>query len=170
MKKGLLIVAAVLMLAGSLQAGEIKLHQWPCAFVAQQFMTIPVKMDIGYWIRVKGQDGISIKLSQKSGTIHDYSGCTNITVESNFNATLTMSIAQAGSAIPAGQSVGNLSCDFGTTNPTQTATVTPGSTVLQVCAYLSNANLSISAGGTKGVQVGLITIMVAPSAQYTVNL
>jgi len=165
MKKGLLIVAAVLMLAGSLQAGEIKLHQWPCAFVAQTFMTIPVKMDIGYWIRVKNQQNISIKLTQTSGTIHTYSGCTTIAVESNFNATLTMSIAAVGTTSP-----GDLNCDFGTTNPTKTATVTPGTTNLQVCAYLTNANLAIGTGGSKNVQVGLITIMVAPTDQYIVTL
>jgi hypothetical protein len=157
MKKGLLIVAAVLMLAGAVNAGEIKTHQWPCQFVAQTLMTITVKMDIGYWIRVKNQPGISIKLSQASGSYHSYDGCVEFDVESNFNATLTASIAE----VPAFDA-GDFKVDFGTADVTS-LDILPGKTKVKVCAHLTNANLSIAQAGAKDVQVAIVTIKVVPT-------
>jgi len=151
MKKGLLIVAAVLMLAGSLQAGDIKLHQWPCQFVAQQLMTIPVIMDIGYWIRVKDQSK-KIKLVQSTGSYYNYDGCITIKVDCNFNVTLSATIAEFGT------DVGNFTCDI---TPTQ---LLPGvGQNVVVCAHLTGADLSIATGGTTGVQVAVVTIKVVPT-------
>jgi uncharacterized lipoprotein YajG len=152
MKKGLLIVAAMLMLAGAAQAGEIKLHVWPCAFIAQDFMSIPVTMDIGYWIRVKNQQNYKIKMAQID--IHTYDGCVTIPVETNFNATLSASIA-------AYTVNGNAGGFFSVTiNP---ANVTPGTTNVQVCAHLVNANLGAFPGGSKDVQVATVYIKVVPT-------
>lgn len=152
MKKGLLIVAAMLMLAGAAQAGEIKLHVWPCAFIAQDFMSIPVTMDIGYWIRVKNQQNYKIKMAQID--IHTYDGCVTIPVETNFNATLSASI-QAYTVV--GNAGGNFSV---TINP---ANITPGTTNVQVCAHLTNANLGAFPGGSKDVQVATVYIKVVPT-------
>jgi hypothetical protein len=152
MKKGLLIVAAMLMLAGAAQAGEIKLHVWPCAFIAQDFMSIPVTMDIGYWIRVKNQQNYKIKMTQID--IHTYDGCVTIPVECNFNATLSASI-QAYTVV--GNAGGSFSC---TINP---ANVTPGTTNVQVCAHLNGANLGAFPGGSKDVQVATVYIKVVPT-------
>jgi hypothetical protein len=152
MKKGLLIVAAVLMLAGAAQAGEIKLHVWPCAFIAQDFMSIPVTMDIGYWIRVKSQTKYVIKMAQID--IHTYDGCVTIPVECNFNATLSASIS-------AYTTVGNASGTFSCT--ITPANVTPGTTNVVVCAHLVNANLGAFAGGSKDVQVATVYIKVVPT-------
>jgi hypothetical protein len=152
MKKGLLIVAAVLMLAGAVQAGEIKLHVWPCAFIAQDFMSIPVTMDIGYWIRVKSQTKYVIKMAQVD--THTYDGCVTIPVECNFNATLSASITKF-------TATGDVSGTFSVTiNP---ANITPGTTNVQVCAHLINANLAAIAGGTKDVQVATVFIKVVPT-------
>ncbi len=152
MKKGLLIVAAVLMLAGAAQAGEIKLHVWPCQFIAQDLMTIPVTMDIGFWIRVKNQQNYKIKLSQID--IHTYDGCVTIPVECNFNATLSASIAKVTTVGDVG---GFLSCSVTPAN------ITPGTTNVQVCAHLVNANLGAFAGGSKDVQVATVSIKVVPT-------
>jgi hypothetical protein len=152
MKKGLLIVAAMLMLAGAAQAGEIKLHVWPCAFIAQDFMSIPVTMDIGYWIRVKNQQNYKIKMAQID--IHTYDGCVTIPVECNFNATLSASIS---AYTVNGNAGGFFSC---TINP---ANVTPGTTNVQVCAHLVNANLGAFPGGSKDVQVATVYIKVVPT-------
>lgn len=152
MKKGLLIVAAVLMLAGAAQAGEIKLHVWPCAYIAQDLMTIPVTMDIGYWIRVKSQTKYVIKMSQVD--IHTYDGCVTIPVECNFNATLSASIAKY---TVNGDVSGTFSCSI------TPSTITSGTTNVSVCAHLVNANLAAIAGGTKDVQVAIVTIKVVPT-------
>jgi hypothetical protein len=156
MKKGLLIVAAVLMLAGAVQAGEVKLHHWPCAFVPQELMCIPVIMDVGYWIRVKSQTKYKIELNQIS--IHEYDGCVTIPVETNFNATLSCTIAAytANGDITAGGGVG-LSCSVAPAN------ITPGTTNVSVCAHITNANLSQLPGGGDDIQVATVCIKVVPT-------
>ena len=64
MKKALFAVAAVALLAVAAQAGEIKYHEWPCAPIPQEITTIPVVMDVGYWVRIKDQDKLKITLKQ----------------------------------------------------------------------------------------------------------
>jgi hypothetical protein len=152
MKKGLLIVAAMLMLAGAAQAGEIKLHVWPCAFIAQDFMSIPVTMDIGYWIRVKNQQNYKIKMAQID--IHTYEGCVTVPVECNFNAVLSTSIAKVTTN---GDASGNFSSSV------TPSAIAPGTTNVQVCAKLTNANLGNLVGGAKDVQVATVTLKVVPA-------
>jgi hypothetical protein len=156
MKKGLLIVATVLMLAGAAQSGEIKLHDWPCAFVAQDLMTIPVLMDVGYWIRVKSQSKYVIHLTQID--YHTYDGCVTIPVETNFLAKLSCSIAKVttNGDITAGGGVG-LSCSITSTNPLPA----PGGDVT-VCAHITNANLTQLPGGGDNIQVATVTLKVTP--------
>ncbi len=152
MKKGLLIVAAVLMLAGAAQAGEIKLHVWPCQFIAQDLMTIPVTMDIGFWIRVQNQTRYKIKMSQID--IHTYDGCVTIPVECNFNATLSTSIAKV-------TTNGDVSGGF--SSSVTPSNITPGTTNVSVCAHLVGANLVNMTGGAKDVQVATVTLKVVPT-------
>ena len=142
------------MLAGALQAGEIKLHTWPCQFVAQNFMTVDVKMDIGYWIQVANQGNYTITMSQTD--IHTYDGCVTIPVNCNFNATLAVSIS-AYTANTGGSSIGTFSA---TITPTQ---ITMGTTNVVVCAHLTGANLKLVAGGTNGVKVAVVQITVVPT-------
>jgi len=148
MKRSFFLVAAVTLLAMTAQAGEIKIHDWPCEFISQELATIPVVMDVGYWIRIKDQDKLKIKLTQKS--IHEYEGCTDMKVECNLNITLSCSISATG-AVP-----GSYSSSL---NPADIDT--PGGTVT-VCAKLKNADLSKTPGGSKNVHVATVTIKVKP--------
>jgi len=150
MKKALFAVAAVALLAASVQAGEIKTHTWPCTFTPLQITTIPVKMDIGYYVAIENQGDLVINMAQES--IHVYSGCTDISVKCNFNVTLSCSIASNGT-VP-----GDYSCSItgaGISSPGGTATV---------CAKLENADLSKTAGGQTGVKVASVTISVVPTS------
>jgi hypothetical protein len=154
MKKVLLVVAAVALLTVSAQAGEIKYHNWPTGgFIPQELVTIPVLMDVGYWIRVVDQDKLQIKLAQED--THTYSGCTDMVVECNFNCTLTASISKASTSPVAG--------DFSVTlNGGGSANVdAPGGTVT-ICAKLANADLKGSTGGAKNVQVATVKVKVVP--------
>jgi hypothetical protein len=92
LKRSLIAIAVVALLATVAPAGEIKLHTWPCALIAQEITQIPVKMDIGYWIRIKDQGSLSIKLAQLEGEIHKFKGCTDMKVETNFKVELSASI------------------------------------------------------------------------------
>jgi hypothetical protein len=148
MKRILLTIATVALLATMSQAGEIKIHEWPCEFIFQEVATIPVIMDVGFWIKIKDQSKLKIKLSQKS--IHEYEGCTDMKVECNLNIALSCSISATG-AVP-----GNYSCSL---SPTDIDS--PGGTVT-VCAKLKNANLSKTPGGSKNVHVATVTIKVKP--------
>ena len=147
-KKSLFAVAAVALLAVAAQAGEIKIHEWPCEFIFQEVAQIPVVMDVGFWVKIKDQDKLKIKLSQKS--IHEYEGCTDIKVECNFNITMSCSISATG-AVP-----GNYSCSI---NPADLDS--PGGTAT-VCAKLKDADLSKTPGGSKNVHVATVTIKVKP--------
>jgi hypothetical protein len=153
LKKSLFVAAAVAMLAVSAQAGEIKVHAWPTVWVAQELATIPVVMDVGYWVAVKNQSWNKITLTQID--TNKFSGCTNITVEANFAVTLTCSIDKTG---PVG---GWFSCDFGP--GVSSVDVDPGSTSVQVCAYLNNADMKNSNPEEK-VEVARVKIWVKPQA------
>ena len=100
MKKELFAVAAVVLMAVVAQAGEIKFHEWPCAPVPQEITTIPVVMDVGFWIRIKDQNLLKITLKQDA--IHTYSGCTNAVVETNSCLTFSCSISRVNQGGAAG--------------------------------------------------------------------
>jgi len=153
MKQVLFVAVAAILLAVSAQAGEIKYHEWPTALVPQEITTIPVTMDVGYWVRIKDQDALKIVLGQDS--IHTYSGCTSVTVETNTNLTFSVSIAKVvldGTAVVPGDYSASIS-------PANIDA--PGGT-LTACAKLTNADLSKVAGGTKGVHVADVTVKVVP--------
>ncbi len=151
MKKVLMSWAVVALLAVGVQAGEIKTHDWPCQFVALEITSIPVVMDIGYYIRIKDQDKLKIKLVQDELDIHKFKGCTDMVVESNFNAVLSASISKTGAI--AGDYAVSLS----------TSAANKGSTTVTVCATLTNANLTGQDAGTKDVQVATVKIKVKPA-------
>jgi hypothetical protein len=151
MKKTLVAMAVVALLAVGVQAGEIKTHDWPCQFVSLEITSIPVVMDIGYYIRIKDQDKLRIKLVQDELDIHKFKGCVTMVVESNFNAVLSASISKTGAI--AGDYTVSLS----------TTAANKGSTSVDVCATLTNAVLTGQDAGTKDVQVATVKIKVKPA-------
>lgn len=150
LKKSLFVVALVAVLAGMAQAGEIKVHEWPkeWSYQFQEITTIPVKMDVGYWLNIPDQDDLEIKLQQSA--IHTYEGCTAMTVECNFDVALSVSIA----------STGEIGGDYSTY--LSDSTVASGGGSVDVCAKLTNANLGDKSGGTDNVHVADVTVSVAP--------
>ena len=149
-KKSLFAVVVVVSLAAAAQGGEIKIHEWPCVFIPQEIcgLEIPVVMDVGYWVHVKDQDKLKIKLQQKS--IHEYEGCTDMVVETNFNLSMSCTIT------PTGAVGGKYSCSV---NPPDIDA--PGGTTT-LCAKLKSANLGDQPGGKKNVKVATIKIWVVP--------
>jgi hypothetical protein len=151
LKKSLFVVAALAMLAVTAQAGTIKTHTWPTTFVPQELTTIPVYMDVGYYIEVKDQHKIGITLSQVS--VKDFEGCTDIKVENNFALTLTCSIAQDGVV------GGKFSCDFG--GGVGSLDLEPGANEVHVCAYLKDADVKNS-NPSANVKVANVKLYVVP--------
>jgi hypothetical protein len=151
MKKALIGMAVVALLAVSGQAGEIKTHDWPCTFVALEITSIPVVMDIGYYVKIKDQDKLRIKLVQDEQDIHKFKGCVDMVVESNFALVLSCSINKTGAI------AGDYSCSL------DPSSVGAGSNTVKVCATLTNANLTGQPAGTKDVQVATVKIKVKPA-------
>jgi hypothetical protein len=142
-----LVFASVVLLATVVQAGEIKVHDWPAQFTPLEVTSFPVVMDIGFWMQIVNQYDV-IKLEQV--TIHKYEGCIDVKVQTNFNLLLSCSITATGA-------VG------GTYTATlQNAAITPPYGVARLCVTLNNANLTGQPGGTKNVHVATVTIKVVP--------
>jgi hypothetical protein len=116
-----------------------------------EITSIPVVMDIGFYVRIKDQDKLRIKLVQDQLDIHKFKGCVDIVVESNFNLVLGASISKTG-AIAGDYSV--------SVDP---ASANAGSTTVKVCAELKNAVLTGQPAGTKDVQVATVKIKVKPT-------
>lgn len=146
-RRRLLVISSIVLLATSLQAGEIKVHDWPSVFVPLEVTSYPVVMDVGFWMQIVNQYDI-IKLEQV--TIHKYEGCINVQVKTNFPCLLSCSIVPTG-----------------TVGGTYTATLTdasvnpPGGTA-KLCVTLNNADLTGQLGGGKNIQVASVTIRVVP--------
>ncbi len=151
LKRSLVAVVAAALLATGVQAGEIKTHNWPVQFVFVEINAIPVVMDIGYYIRIKDQDKLRIKLVQDETDIHRFTGCTDMVVESNFNLELSASITKTGA----------VAGDYSVSLDPYTAQA--GSTTVKVCATLKNAVLTGQPAGTKDVQVATVKIKVRPT-------
>jgi hypothetical protein len=150
MLRGRLGIAVLLALVTLVaQAGEVKVHQWPAEwhYVKQEITTVPVVMDIGYWVEIVNQDDV-LKLQQVS--IHDYEGVLDLEVKCNFELTLFADIA------PTGTVPGVYSCGFA--NPD----VDPPGGIVTLGAKLENASLGTVPGGTENVHVASITISVIP--------
>jgi hypothetical protein len=148
LKKSLFVVATVAMLAVAAQAGDLKIHTWPTTFVPQEITSIPVVMDIGYWVRIKDQGNLKIKLLQTSTLV--YEGSTAMTVECNFPIHLTCSISKDG---PVG---GDFSCDIDNKD------VDPTGATVNVSAKLTKADLKGATAGEKNVKVATVKIFVVP--------
>lgn len=148
-RRSLLIVGLLAVSwAAAAPAGEIRTHYWPCQLTPQEITTIPVLMDIGYWIEIVNQDTF-IKLQQTA--ISTYEGCTNLLVRCNAKLTMGCSIASTGT-VP-----GTYSCSI-----SGSANVNPPSGTVKVCAKLKNPNLASQPGGSVNVHVANVTITVVP--------
>jgi hypothetical protein len=148
------IIAITAMLTVGVQAGELKTHTWPCDFKALEITSFPVVMDIGYYIRIKNQSSLKIKLVQDTMINTKFTGCTNLSIESNFAAQLSCSITKTG-AID-----GTYSCNF-----PDGGAIPAGSSTVQVCATLTNAVLGVAGvpAGSTDVQVATVKISVKPA-------
>ncbi len=138
---------AVALLATAASAGSFQIRSWPIVFFPQEVTSIPVVMDIGFWMDV-AVEGESLKLLPVGP--RTYKGCLNLTIRSNFNLDLTCSILSTG--VVGGQ----YSC-----SPEWTHIEMPGG-AFTVCARLDDADIGNRPGGSQNVHVATIVIEVMP--------
>lgn len=146
-RRSLFIGLLGVLCASAAPAGEIRWHLWPCAPMPQEITSIPVIMDVGYWVEIVNQGDV-IKLKQVN--IHTYEGCTDLVVRTNTDIRLSCSIS------PNGKVPGTYSCSI-----TGADIDAPGGHA-NICAKLTEANLSAVPGGTTNLQVAVVTVRVVP--------
>jgi hypothetical protein len=135
---------------GSNSERKAESWNWPATYTAQPICVIPVKMDIGFWIKVNGCKDLVLKLKQVD--IHTYKGTVDVSLVCNVNIKLSVSWSRDDSKLSSGDS---------STSVTPSSLAAPGGTVT-VMLQLSNVDLSTLPGGSNCVQVGTMTLKVAP--------
>ncbi|MBN1361269.1 MAG: hypothetical protein JW993_11785 [Sedimentisphaerales bacterium] len=139
------LMAAALTTAAS--ARPIQVRYWPATFVPQELVTIPVVMDVGFWIDIAVQ-GDAIKLQQVGA--RRFEGCVDVRVRCNFDIRLLYSI------VPTGAVGGQFTCF-----PQYADIDLPGGDTT-LCVRLDNADPSNVLGGRTNVNVANVTVEVIP--------
>ncbi len=125
---------------------------WPATYTPQPICVIPVKMDVGFWIKVSNATSLVLKLKQVE--IHKYSGSVDVSISCNVSINLSVTWTKDASV-----NLGTYSSSASVTPSTLDA---PGGTAT-ISLTLSDVDLSNLPGGTNCVQVGTVTLKVAPN-------
>lgn len=147
-KRSLFAIAALTLLTTPAGAIEIEDIEWPYPTVPQDSASVAITLDVGYWVRIRDHESLRIKLARKG--LYEYSGCTDIRVDTNSAISILCSIQPTG-AVP-----GNWTCSV---QPTE---VSPPGGAATVCATVKDADLTRTRGGSRNVHVATISIKVVP--------
>lgn len=139
---------------------------WPATFDFQDICVIPVRMDVGFWIRVV--DCKNLVLNLKQVEIHKYSGSVNAVIQCNVNVELSVVWAKD----PDISLSGDLMTYGSSASVTPSLLDAPGGTVtisltlsnVDIAGIVKNSARSIS-GGQNGVKVGTVTLRVRPNVK-----
>jgi len=126
---------------------------WPAEYKYQRICEIPVKMDIGFWIRVVGCKDVVLKLHQDA--IRKYSGSIDLQIVCNVNIQLSADFSKA-SGMP------TINKDWCSVTPSTLDA--PGGTVT-ISLGLKDVDLAGFQSGQVGtcIQVGVVTLSVRPN-------
>jgi hypothetical protein len=127
-------------------------YNWPASYNSQDICTIPVRMDVGFWIKVNGCK--DLKLNLKQVEIHKYSGSVDVSINCNVNIKLSVSWSKA-----SGVDLGGYGSSVSVSPSTLDA---PGGTVT-ISLTLKDVNLQNLEGGKNCLTVGSVTLKVAPN-------
>jgi hypothetical protein len=132
---------------------------WPASYNAVDICSIPVKMDVGFWIKVNGCQTQVLNLKQRD--IHSYVGSVTCGVVTNSNIKLSVYWTKLSSV--------NLG-SYGHSESVSPNTLTPTSgnavnvTITETLTNLDLSNLPVtSATGGNYTQVGTVTLQVVPN-------
>jgi hypothetical protein len=124
---------------------------WPASYNAVEVCVIPVRMDVGFWIKVNGCKDLKLDLKQVS--IHSYQGQVDVSINCNVNIKLSADWSKA-TGMP------GMDKDYLTVSPSTLDA--PGGTVT-IKLGLKNVDLQGLTGGQNCVQVGTVTLKVTPN-------
>jgi hypothetical protein len=138
---------------GSSSERKSESYNWPATYDFQDICVIPVKMDVGFWIKVNNCKDLVLNLKQIE--IHKYSGTLDVSIVTNVNLALSVSWSKLSSI--------NLGGSYGSSVSVNPSTLdAPGGSVT-ISLTLSNVDLSNLIGGTNCLQVGTVTLKVRPN-------
>jgi hypothetical protein len=125
---------------------------WPAEYKFQPVCVIPVKMDVGFWVRVRGCKDCVIRLKQTQ--IRRYSGEVTLTIQCNVSIDLAVEFSKL-SGMP-------VNTDFVRITPSSLAA--PGGDVV-VSVGLKDVDMAGWQSEQVGtlVHVGNVTIKVRPN-------
>jgi hypothetical protein len=127
---------------------------WPATYDMRDICTIPVRMDVGFWIKVVNCK--DKKLNLKQVEIHKYSGSVDVDIQTNVNLVLGVYWSKKD-----GVDLGGYWADAGVSPGTLDA---PGGKVT-ISLTLGDVNLSKLTGGTNCITVGSVTLQVRPNVK-----
>jgi len=146
---------------GSNSERKAESWNWPATYDMKDICVIPVRMDVGFWIKVNGCK--DLKLDLKQVQIHKYSGSVDVSITCNVNIALSVSWSKSSDI-----DLGGYSSSASVSPSTLDA---PGGTVT-VSLTLSDVDLQSIVKSTRGVaagqncvQVGTITLRVRPNVK-----
>jgi len=175
MLKKIVFIGAVLFISGTVYAAQPDLSgngssvdweewdgnanikaeswNWPAEYKYQAICKIPVKMDIGFWIRVVGCKDCVLKLHQDA--IRKYSGNLDLQIQCNVNIQLAVEWTKK-AGMP------TINRDWCTVTPSSLDA--PGGTV-SISLGLKDVDLSGFQTGQVGtnIEVGSVTLKVRPN-------
>jgi len=139
---------------------------WPATYDFQDICVIPVKMDVGFWIRVVNAKDLVLNLKQVE--IHKYSGSVDVSIQTNVNIQLSVAWSKAADISLSGdlmsyghsESVSPSTLDA----PGGTVTVSLTLTNVDVAGIVKNSTRSVT-GGQNAVPVGTVTLRVRPNVK-----
>jgi hypothetical protein len=141
---------------------------WPATYDSQDICVIPVKLDVGFWIKVNGCKDLVINLKQVS--IHKYSGSTDVSITCNVNLKLSVSWSKASNINLGGyghsESVNPSTLDAPGGTVTVTQTLTDVDLAELVKGFPNDDPAKAIPGQTAGancVTVGSLTLRVRPN-------
>jgi len=137
---------------GSNSERKAESWNWPASYNSVPICVIPVRMDVGFWIKVNGCT--DLKLNLKQVEIHKYSGTVDVTLVCNVNIKLGVSWSKDSSV--------NLGSYSSSVSVSPSSLNAPGGTAT-ISLTLSSVDLSNLAGGTNCLQVGTVTLNVTPN-------
>jgi hypothetical protein len=162
-KKSILAVAILAMLAGSLQAANVNMkghpYDWPVSYdwvnLLPEGKAIPVYMDIGWYIFIENYQNLKIKIRQLPGSVMDYEGCTDVTIKTNGTLQIRAQLDQFGLV------------DGDWKTPTVSpGLITQGTNKVTVCVKVTSVELYKKSpeGGQNCVHVGNVRLQVRPDS------
>jgi len=129
---------------------------WPAQYLFQPVCVIPVKMDIGFWVRVVGCKDAVIKMTQNA--IRSYSGEVKLTIKTNVSIDLAVEFVPLDD-----QAIKDALDDYGASvDPDH---VDPPEAIVTIGAHVNNFKIDKSGALSVGscIQVGNVTLKVRPS-------